>query len=74
MKNYDTICQKCGGLIPKPGVIYGWGGTFCACPDEPQQKVQEEKCPLNPTHGAHMWEPNGTTDGMYICKLCRKIV
>lgn len=31
MSNYDTICTKCGGLIGRPGKVYGWGGDWCCC-------------------------------------------
>ena len=27
----DEICKKCDGLIARPGVLYGWGGSFCYC-------------------------------------------
>jgi hypothetical protein len=23
------MCPKCGGLIPQPGVVYGWSGPWC---------------------------------------------
>lgn len=29
------MCIKCGGLIGRPGVVYGWGGTWCHCPVTP---------------------------------------
>lgn len=34
MRKYDTICANCGGLIADPVKVYGWGGTFCHCPDQ----------------------------------------
>jgi hypothetical protein len=32
-------CIKCGGLIMRPGVVYGYAGLVCYCP-EPQRSQQ----------------------------------
>lgn len=36
---FDTTCLYCGGLIARPGKVYGWGGTFCSCPKKENIQV-----------------------------------
>jgi len=40
---FDTICPKCNGLIARPGVVYGYSGEFCYCPDEEQKRIEANK-------------------------------
>lgn len=48
MKNHDSCCSICGGLIARPGKVYGTGGTFCNCPDydySPSNYIQHPLLP-----------------------------
>ena len=51
-RQYDTICECCGGLIARPNQIYGCGGSFCYCPTEIYlEPIEEETFEVYMPHG-----------------------
>lgn len=52
------MCPICGGLIPQPGMVYGWGGGFCS--------GHKDQCDLPKPHISceHCWCKQVNKDGL----------
>jgi hypothetical protein len=45
MRQYNTACQHCGGLIAEPNKAYGFAGAFCHC----EQRRSDMEAPAMPS-------------------------